>query len=146
MPPSTPDRSEGDGDAPIHTRREHLRDELQIIEQAAIDAELETGRREETVEQAKRHLLLRAARVSAGTVVLAVGIALLALPGPGLVVIAIGLGLLSQDVPFARRMLLRVRERLPEGEDGNVSTRFIAVSVVISVVAIGFSIWWTFLR
>ena len=38
---------------------------LSGIAEAAIEAELRSGRREETVEQAKRHLLFRLARIAA---------------------------------------------------------------------------------
>jgi hypothetical protein len=127
-------------------RHESWREELHDIEQAAIEAELETGRREETVEQAKRHILVRVVRVSVGVLVCGVGIALLVLPGPGLVVLAAGLALLAQDVPFARRLLHRVRERLPEGDDGEVSKLFIVVCSAGGVFFMAVSIWWTLLR
>jgi hypothetical protein len=122
------------------------RDELRDLEAAAIEAELETGRREETVEQAKRHLLVRVARITAGVLVCGVGIALLVLPGPGLVVLAAGLALLAQDVPFARRLLDRVRDRLPADEDGGVSKTFIIVCCSGGVLFMTVSVWWTFLR
>jgi len=126
--------------------RDELREELHEFEQAAIEAEFETGRREETVEQAKRHLLVRLARDAAGFVLCGVGIALLVLPGPGLVVLAAGLALLAQDVPFARRLLDRVRDRLPESEDGQVSKPFIVVCSACGVLFMTVSIWWTFFR
>lgn len=126
--------------------REELRHELHEIEQAAIEAELESGRREETVGQAKRHLLVRLGRDILGFVLCGVGIALLVLPGPGLVVLAIGLTLLAQDVPFARRLLDRIRERLPEGEDGEVSRTFIVLCSAGGVLFMGASLWWTFVR
>jgi hypothetical protein len=126
--------------------RDELRHELSEIEQAAIEAEFETGRREETVEQAKRHLLVRLGRDVLGFVLCGVGIALLVLPGPGLLVLAAGLALLAQDVPFARRLLERVRERLPEGEDGEVSKTFIIVCSAGGVLFTGISLWWTFVR
>jgi hypothetical protein len=126
--------------------RDELRRELGEIEQAAIEAEFESGRREETVAQAKRHLLLRLGRDALGFVLCGIGIALLVLPGPGLVVLAAGLALLAQDVPFARRLLDRVRERLPEGEDGEVSRTFIILCSAGGVLFMGISIWWTFLR
>ena len=44
-------------------------------EDAAIEAELETGRREPTVEAAKRHVLMRLVRVVLGFCVLIAGIA-----------------------------------------------------------------------
>jgi Flp pilus assembly protein TadB len=130
------------------TRTEHDRwhDELRQLEEAAIEAELETGRREESVEQAKRHLLVRAARITAGVVVCAVGVALLVLPGPGLVVLAAGLALLAQDVRFARRLLERVRERLPEDESGQVSKLFLVVCSVGGAFFMGVSAWWTLIR
>jgi hypothetical protein len=125
---------------------ERWRDELRDLEQAAIETELETGRREESIEQAKRHLLLRVVRVTAGVLVCGVGLALLVLPGPGLVVLAAGLALLAQDVPFARRLLERVRKRLPEGEDGQVSKLFIVLCSAGGVFFMGLSVWWTFFR
>jgi Flp pilus assembly protein TadB len=126
--------------------RDGVRDELREFEQAAIDAELETGRREETVEEAKRHLLVRVVRITAGVLVCGVGIALLVLPGPGLVVLAAGLTLLAQDVPFARRLLDRVRDRLPEDEDGEVSKVFIVVCSAGGVLFMVISVWWTLIR
>jgi len=76
----------------------------------------------------------------------ALGMALLVLPGPGWLVIAAGLALLSQDVPFAARLLHRVRRRLPEGEDGRLSVPFIVVCSAGGIVLMSFSVWWTFLR
>src|SRR5262245_12155622 len=46
-----------------------------------------------------------------GTTVVLVGIAMLVLPGPGLVVIPAGLGILGLEFAFARRWLVRLRER-----------------------------------
>jgi len=129
-----------------HPHVGHLREELAELREAAIEAELETGAREETVEEAERHVLLRLARVVAGVIVVLVGVALLALPGPGLVVVAAGLVLLSRDVPFARRLLAKVRERLPEDADGKVSPVFIAASATAGVIGIGASLWFAFLR
>jgi hypothetical protein len=130
-------------DQPEHSRFEHLRDELGA---AAIEAEFETGWREDTVEEAKRSILLRIARDIAGFVLVVFGVILLVLPGPGLLVIAAGLALLGQDVPFAHRLLLKVRERLPEGADGSLSKRFIVAASTGSAAFMAGSIWWTFLR
>ncbi len=128
------------------TEHEGWRDELRDLERAAIEVELETGHREESVEQAKRHLLVRVARVTAGVIVCGVGVALLVLPGPGLVLLAAGLALLAQDVPFARRLLDRVRQRLPEDEAGQVSKTFLGVCSAGGVLFMGMSLWWTLLR
>lgn len=126
--------------------RETWRDELRELETAAIEAEFETGRREETVEEAKRQLLKRAARIVGGIVVCGIGLALLVLPGPGLVVLAAGLALLAQDVPFARRLLERVQKRLPASEDGQISRRFLVVCCTMGALCMAVSGWWTFFR
>jgi hypothetical protein len=122
-----------------HDRRHELLE-------AAIEAEQQTGRREETEAEAERHILLRIARVTLGVIVVGVGLSLLVLPGPGLVVIAAGLALMAPDVPFARRWLHAVRRRIPEDEDGSVAAWVIAVSTGCLLVSVGGSLWWTFLR
>ncbi|MCU0268984.1 MAG: hypothetical protein MUF83_10080 [Acidimicrobiales bacterium] len=119
---------------------------FETLVEEALEVELVTGKREETVEQAQRHLLFRVGRITVGALVLSLGLALLALPGPGLVVVALGLGILSQDVPFAKRLLDKVRERLPEDEDGGFPTWLIVGSVCLMVLGIAGSIWWYVLR
>jgi Putative transmembrane protein (PGPGW) len=105
-----------------------------------------TGHHEETVEEAKRSLLRRVATIVAGSLVLALGLALLVLPGPGLIVTAAGLGILASEVPFAARWLEKVRERLPEDEDGGVSKRFLVVSITIAVIVFGASLWLSWMK
>jgi Putative transmembrane protein (PGPGW) len=117
------------------------------LEEAAIEAEFETGRREDSVEEAKRHVAWRMVRISLGIVVTGFGILLLALPGPGLVVVALGLGILAQDVPFARRLLDRVQDRIPRDDDGNLplaAKLTLVGSIVLAIVLSGISIWWSF--
>ena len=97
---------------------EPLGEQLADLYEAAVEAEQESGPPDETLAQAERHVVVRIARVGLGLVVLGAGLALIPLPGPGLLVVAAGLALMSRDVPFARRWLDRVRERLPEGEGG----------------------------
>jgi tellurite resistance protein TerC len=46
-----------------------------------------------------------------GTTVVAIGVAMLVLPGPGLVVIPAGLGILGLEFAFARRWLQHLRDR-----------------------------------
>jgi uncharacterized protein (TIGR02611 family) len=126
-----------------------LRERLHELGEAAIEAEFETGRHEPTVEVAKRHVAWRMVRISVGLVILALGILLLALPGPGLVVVVLGLGILAQDVPFARRILDNVQDRVPRDEDGNLPTSakvMLGLSIVLAVVLSGVSIWWSFFR
>ena len=57
-----------------------------------------------TVAQAKRIL-----KIVFGCTVLAVGVAMLVLPGPGIVVIGLGLALLSAEVVWAKRLLDRLK-------------------------------------
>jgi len=127
-----------------HEHHKHPR--LERLEEAAIAAEMETGDREETIEEAKRGVVRRFARLIAGFVLVAVGTALLVLPGPGLIVIASGLFLLSRDVPFAARLLEKVRARIPSDAEGNVSKPILYGGLVVTAMAVGASVWWTFLR
>ncbi|GIU84213.1 MAG: hypothetical protein KatS3mg008_0988 [Acidimicrobiales bacterium] len=121
----------------------------EIIEQAAIEAEFETGRREESVEEARKSLLLRLVQISVGSVVLLSGLLLMVMPGPGMVVVAIGLAILAPEVPFARRLLERVQERIPRDDDGNLPVRAkvaLGGSIAFAVILTGASLWWTFAR
>ena len=123
-----------------------MHDRLARLEAAAIDAEIETGRHEETADEAKRHILVRIGRVGLGVMVLIAGLIMLPFPGPGLLTIAAGLALLASDVPFARRLLVKVRERVPSDSDGNISRPILFGGLAVSVATISFSVWWTFLR
>jgi len=129
--------------SPHESRFEEVLGEL---EQAAIEAELATGRREETIAEAKRHILLRIARVALGFVVLIAGLLMLALPGPGMLTIAAGLALLASDVPFARRLLDRVRDRIPSDVEGKISKPILIGGLLVSAFAVSFSLWWSFFR
>jgi len=122
------------------------RDRFEQLEQAAIEAELETGRQEETIAEAKRHILIRIGRVTLGVIVVFAGVLMLPLPGPGMLTIAAGLALLASDVPFARNLLERVRERLPADAEGKVSRPVVIGGIAFSVVTVAASLWWTFVR
>jgi len=111
---------------------------------AAIEAELETGRREETIDEARRSVLRRVGRIGAGSFLVLLGIVLWVLPGPGLLTIAAGLVLLSRDFPWAARMLEHVRKRLPQDEHGQTHRGVIVASVTFAVLSIGFSVWFMF--
>ena len=52
----------------------------------------------------------RTAIILAGGAVLAIGLALLVLPGPAFVVIPLGLAILAIELTWARRWLRKVRE------------------------------------
>ena len=129
-------------DSSHHSRRERFEE----LEKAAIEAELATGRREESVAEAKRHILIRIGRVFLGTIVVIAGLLMLPLPGPGMLTIAAGLALLASDVPFARNLLESVRKRLPADADGKVSKPVVIGGLVVSVVTVASSLWWTFFR
>lgn len=122
------------------------RERFEKFEQAAIEAEFETGRQEETESEAKRHILIRIGRVTLGVIVLVAGLLMLPLPGPGLVTIAAGLALLASDVPYARKLLENVRKRLPADSEGNVSRPVVVGGLAVSVITVSFTIWWTFFR
>lgn len=49
-----------------------------------------------------------------GSVVLALGVAMLVLPGPGLLVVIAGLGILSTEYHWPRRLRQRLRDRARE--------------------------------
>jgi uncharacterized protein (TIGR02611 family) len=49
-----------------------------------------------------------------GLSVLGIGIALIVLPGPAIIVIPIGLGILATEFAWAKRLLKKIKERLPE--------------------------------
>ncbi|MGF1613611.1 MAG: PGPGW domain-containing protein [Gammaproteobacteria bacterium] len=59
-----------------------------------------------TYRQAKRLVILLV-----GGTVLAIGVAMILLPGPAVLVIPLGLGILAVEFAWARRWLVRVRER-----------------------------------
>jgi uncharacterized protein (TIGR02611 family) len=122
---------------PEHAVRERWRE-------AALEAEYETGEREETAERARAHIAIRLARLTGGSILLLAGLAMLALPGPGWLTVALGLGLLAQDVPWAERTLERVRKRLPAEEDGRVSRPLVWGSLGVAGVFTGASLWFAF--
>ena len=78
---------------------------------AAIQAEYETGQREETEAEAKRHIVVRIAIIIAGSAVLFAGLLMLILPGPGIVAVIAGLSILSTEVAWAERMLEYAKEK-----------------------------------
>jgi uncharacterized protein (TIGR02611 family) len=129
---------------PGEPAHEHPR--WEAIREAAIEAEFDTGYREETVEEARASIHVRLARMTLGSLVLVAGVAMLALPGPGWLTIAAGLAILAKDVAWAERALERVRRRLPSDEDGSVSTPVVMLSVIIAVVAVTGSVWWYVIR
>lgn len=138
--------SEGDSVAEGEEPLPSVPHPLDRLRQAAIEAEVETGRREETLEEARDALHVRLARISLGMVLLVAGVAMLALPGPGIVTIGFALVILARDFVWAERLLERIKHRLPQDEDGELDPKVIVFSVVMFVGAIITTVWWTFLR
>ncbi len=125
---------------------EHSDDVIEELEDALIATELEIGRREESRAEAERHVVLRVVRVGIGITVCLAGVFLIVFPGPGMVVLAAGLAILSRDVPFARRLLVNVRARIPENERGEISRPILIGGLLLSTLTVGFSLWWWLLR
>lgn len=112
------------------------------VERAAIEAELRTGRREHSAEEAKRHIAVRLARMALGFVLLIAGAAMVVLPGPGGLVIALGLVLLAEDIVWADRALRFVRKRVPGvPEDGTIPRSTILVGTLLGLAGVAFSLW-----
>lgn len=113
---------------------------IERIADAAIAAEIETGRREETVAEARRGVLRRMARMTVGFLLVLAGLVMWVLPGPGLLTIAAGLLVLSRDFPWAARLLERVRARLPQDAEGQTRKSVVVASIALAVVSIGGSL------
>ncbi len=119
-------------------RRERLRD-------AAIEAEYDTGVREETEEEAKRHIVVRLAIIALGSIVLLGGILMLLLPGPGIIGVIAGLGILATEVKWAERMLEYAKEKARVDQLKEQSPWVQAAGWVITIGAVATSIWWFFI-
>ncbi len=128
------------------TNHEQFGEAIEGLEDALIETELEVGRHEETRQEAKRNVVLRAVRIGIGIAVCVAGVFLIVFPGPGMVVLAAGLAILSRDVPFARRLLVNVRARIPENERGEISRPILIGGLLLSTVTVSFSLWWWLLR
>ena len=59
----------------------------------------------------------RLARIVFGLTLLAIGAALLVLPGPGILTLGIGLAILAAEFVWARRLLDRFKEHFQRGRD-----------------------------
>lgn len=129
-------------DEPVAGRHPH--EHMQHIAEAAVEAELETGRREHSEREARAHILVRLSRMIAGFVIVAIGVFLLPLPGPGWIVIAAGFVILAQDFVWAERTLARIRRRLPQGSDGRITKRTWMVIGATTTLSVSASLWWTF--
>lgn len=115
------------------------------LTQAAIEAEFRTGRRESSVEEAKRHIVVRLARMTLGFMVLVLGIIMLPLPGPGWLVIAAGLVILAEDIAWADRALQFIRRKVPGvPEDGKIPRSTLLVGALLTSAGVAVSLWFAF--
>jgi hypothetical protein len=103
--------AEGSGRHGGGAHRHPFREAGETIAGAATEAELLTGRHEETEAEARAGVARRLVRAFGGFVVIGVGIALLPLPGPGWVVIIVGLAMLP--FAWAERTIVLIRRRIP---------------------------------
>ena len=118
-----------------------LRSARQALEDSAIAAEVETGRREERLEQARAGAIRRTLRAVGGFTVIGLGIALLPLPGPGWLVIILGLSMLP--FAWAERTITTIRRNIPGiPEDGRIPTSTWVIMGVMIVAASAFFIFF----
>ena len=96
-------------------------------------------------------LLWRIGITIVGVAVIAVGIVLLPLPGPGWVIIFAGMGILATEYHWAAALLRRVRALLA-GWSAWIAGRswwvraFLALVGLALLAAIGFAAWWFYIR
>ena len=67
-----------------------------------------------TLQQAKRLIV-----IVAGSTVLLMGIAMIALPGPAVLVIPVGLSVLATEFVWARRLLNKLKSTFQKGKEKN---------------------------
>jgi hypothetical protein len=95
-------------------------------------------------EERHRPLALRALIVAAGFALVAVGAALMVLPGPGIPVLAAGLGLLSLEFVWARRLrdwLLARAARVAPARRRHRIALGVAGAVVAAAALVATTIW-----
>lgn len=126
---------------------EHPEREQHRWRDAAIEAELNSGRKEETRERARSHVAVRIARMTAGTLLVVLGLAAIPLPGPGWLIVTAGLALLARDVAWADRVLRYVRRKVPGiPEEGRIPRSTIVTVIFVTLAFVGVSTWWTVFR
>ncbi len=108
---------------------------------AAREAEVLTGRHEETEEEIRQSLMLRAARIVGGFTIVLLGIAALPLPGPGWLLIIVGLSLLPYA--WAERTIRLIRRRIPGiPEEGRIPARQWATMGALVVATTAGALLW----
>lgn len=91
-----------------------------------------------------RSAVLKVVATVVGGAVIAAGVAMLLLPGPGLAVIGLGLAILATEWDWAKRVLTMVRAKLSAAraaalpKDGSRARRAAGAAVVVAIGSIGF--------
>ncbi|MEZ5138654.1 MAG: PGPGW domain-containing protein [Acidimicrobiales bacterium] len=129
---------DGDGHLDRHER-------IELLKEAAIQAEYATGRHEETEEEAKRHIAIRIGTIVVGFIVLIAGLAMLVLPGQGIITVIIGLTILSRELPWAERMLEYAKKKAKVDELKQQPVWVKAIAWGFTGLAIAASAWYVFL-
>jgi uncharacterized protein (TIGR02611 family) len=129
-----------DGDGHLDAR-----ERLGVLREAAIRAEYDTGRHEDTEAKAKRNVVLRLATIALGFVVLLGGVAMMILPGPGILGIIAGLGILSRELVWAERMLEYAKEKARVDELKEQPKWVQVAAWTVTIAAIAASLWYVFL-
>jgi uncharacterized protein (TIGR02611 family) len=137
-PPTRRGDLDGDGRLDRHER-------VELLREAALQAEYATGRHEETEEEARRHIAIRIGTIAVGFIVLLGGLAMMILPGPGIVGIIAGLGILSRELPWAERLLDYAKEKARVDELKEQAPWVQALAWVGTIVALAASAWYVFL-
>lgn len=120
-----------------------FREFIETVQEAAIQAEFDTGDREASVEEARAHIVVRVAKIVGGFGLVVLGIVLMPLPGPGWAIVAGGLALLATEFEWANRLLQEVRRRMPGvPEDGKIPRNTLIIYILMFVVFTTISILW----
>ena len=96
--------------------------------------------REERAKHQERGIIYRTAFVIAGFIVLAAGVAMLALPGPAFAVIPIGLFLLALQFTWAERLMEKAIEQGDKAKDKATETsplQRVLIGAAIATAAAG---------
>ena len=81
------------------------------------------------------HLLKKSAVTILGIALLAVGLAMMVLPGPGILVIVAGLAVLATEYVWARSLLDKARTQAEKAQEAAVASRLRTVATVLFAVA-----------
>lgn len=87
------------------------------------------------------HLLKKSAVTILGVALLAVGLAMMVLPGPGILVIVAGLAVLATEYVWARSLLDKARTQAEKAQEAAVASRVrTAATVVFALGMIGLGV------